>query len=79
MYQSCFSCWLTPQPAVCSLSLSLSSPELTASALPRTLVRRCLLSLEPCTGSVGSLSNPELVVSTLSQTLDWQCRLSLET
>jgi hypothetical protein len=62
MYQSCFSCWLTLQPVVCSLS----NPELAVSALSRTLEQRCLLSLEPWTGSVGSLSNPELAVSALS-------------
>ena len=65
MYQSCFSCWLTLQPVVCSLS----NPELAVSALSRTLEERCLLSLEPWTVSVGSLSNPELAVSALSRTL----------
>jgi len=51
---------------------------MAVSALSRTLEQRCLLSLEPWTGSGGSLSNPELAVSALSRTLDWQCRLSLE-
>ena len=57
---------------------SLSNPEMAVSALSRTLEQRCLLSLEPWTGSFGSLSNPELAVSALSRTLDWQCRFTLE-
>jgi len=61
MYQSCFSCWLTPQPVVCSFS----NPELAGR-----------LFLEPWNSGVCSPSNPGLAVSALSQTLNWRCPLS---
>ena len=57
MYESCFSCWLTPQPVVCSLSN------------PENLNWRCRLSLKPWTGGVRTLSNPGQAVSALSLSL----------